>query len=163
EFFGRLNDLNEVVAGFFPLLLTEPDEIVLSYREMKEKIGAARGIARQSQSHATHQDEDKESRVAQKRHAPKRKNREEPGARPKLNYYRPASATVIDRVTRAQDFRVWTVPASIKDLYEEHGRELTKAQRAWLQYAKETWAKKSTMRLVPSDENGIVQGYLTQK
>ena len=38
EFFGKLSDLNEVVARFFPLLLQEPDEIVLSYREMNEKI-----------------------------------------------------------------------------------------------------------------------------
>ena len=58
---------------------------------------------------------------------------------------------------------MWTVPASIKDLYEQHGRELAKAQRSWLQYAKETWAKKSTMRWVPSDEGGIMLGYLTQK
>ena len=40
KFFGELSDLNEVVAGFFPLLQEEPDETVLSYREMKEKIRA---------------------------------------------------------------------------------------------------------------------------
>ncbi len=34
---------------------------------------------------------------------------------------------------------------------------------SWLRYARETWAKKSTMRLVPSDEGGFVLGYLTQK
>ena len=58
---------------------------------------------------------------------------------------------------------MWTVPASIKELYEQHARELTKAQKSWLQYAKETWAKKSTMRWVPSDEGGVLLGYLTQK
>jgi hypothetical protein len=40
KFFGRLADLNEVVAGFFPLLMEEPDEAVLSYLEMKERIRA---------------------------------------------------------------------------------------------------------------------------
>jgi cobalamin biosynthesis protein CobT len=58
---------------------------------------------------------------------------------------------------------VWTVPASIKELYEQHARELAKAQRCWLQYAKETWPKKSTMRWIPSDGGGMVLGYLTQK
>jgi cobaltochelatase CobT len=58
---------------------------------------------------------------------------------------------------------VWTVPASIKELYEQHGRELTKARMSWLQYAKEAWARKSTMRWVPSGEDGIILGYLTQK
>ena len=58
---------------------------------------------------------------------------------------------------------MWTVPASIKELYEQHGRELAKAQRSWLQYAKETWPTKSTMRWVPADEDGFLLGYLTQK
>jgi cobalamin biosynthesis protein CobT len=58
---------------------------------------------------------------------------------------------------------VWTVPASIKELYEQHARELTKAQKSWLQYAEETRAYKSTMRWVPSDEDGFLLGYLTQK
>ena len=40
KFFGGLGDLNDVVAGFFPLLQEEPDETVFSYREMKEKIRA---------------------------------------------------------------------------------------------------------------------------
>ena len=60
----------------------------------------------------------------------------------------------MDHMTRAQDFRVWTVPASIKELYEQHARELTKAQKSWLQYAKETWANKSTMRWVPRTKAG---------
>ena len=91
------------------------------------------------------------------------KRKTERKARPKLNYYRPASAAVKDQITRAQNFRVWTVPASIKELYEQHGRELTKAQKSWLQYAEETRALKSTMRWVPSEEGGFLLGYLTQK
>jgi cobaltochelatase CobT len=160
-FGGGLGDLNEIVAAFFPLLQEEPDETVLSYREMKEKIRATRGNQLQAQPDATNKD--KESRIDRKQHAPNLKRKTERRARPTLSYYRPASAAVTDRITRAQDFRVWTVPASIKELYEQHGRELTKAQRSWLQYAKETWPKKSTMRWVPSDEGGIVLGYLTQK
>ena len=163
KFFDGSSDLNEIVAGFFPLLQEEPDEIVLSYLEMKEKIRATHGNALQAQSDATNKDEDKESRRYTKKHAPNLKRKAERRARPKLNYYRPASAAVIDRTTRAQDYRVWTVPVSIKELYEQHARELAKAQRSWLQYAKEAWAKKSTMRWVPSDEGGIVLGHLTQK
>ena len=163
KFFGRLSDLNEIVAGFFPLLMEEPDETVLGYLEMKERIRAMRGNPLQAQPDATNKDEDKESRRYRKQSAPKLKRKKERRARPKLNYYRPASAAITDRVTRAQDFRVWTVPASIKELYEQHGRELAKAQRSWLRYAKETWAKKSTMRWVPTDEGGTVLGHLTQK
>lgn len=164
KFLGELSDLNEVVAGFFPLLQEEPDEIVLSYLEMKEKIRATRGNKLQAQPDATNKkDDDKESRISPKQHAPDLKRKTGRRARPSLNYYRPASAAVIDRITRAQDFRVWTVPASIKELYEQHGRELTKAQRSWLQYAKETWPEKSTMRWVPSDEDGVMLGHLAQK
>jgi hypothetical protein len=162
KFFGELSDLNDVVAGFFPLLQEEPDEILFSYREMKEKIRATRASLLQAQSHTTNKDEGKESHNA-KQHAPHLKRKAERRARPKLNYYRPASAAVTDRITRADDFRVWTVPASIKELYEQHGRELAKARMAWLQYAKQSWAKKSTMRWVPSDEGGIIFGHLTQK
>jgi hypothetical protein len=163
KFSGGLSDLNEVVAGFFPLLQEEPDEIVLSYLEMKEKIRATRGNPIQAGLDATSKGNDRESRISPKQRAAQLKRKTERKARPKLNYYRPASAAVADRVTRAKDFRVWTVPASIKKLYEQHGRELARAQRSWLQYAKETWPKKSTMRWVPSDEGGIVLGYLTQK
>jgi len=162
RFFCRLADLNEVVAGFFPLLLDEPDETILSYREMKEKIRATRGNPLQARPDAANT-EDIKSRTHSKHDAPDLKRRPERKAPPTLIYYRPASAAVTDRITRAQDFRVWTVPASIKDLYEQHGRELAKAQRSWLQYAKETWPEKSTMRWVPSDEGGVVLGYLTQK
>jgi hypothetical protein len=163
-FFGALDDLNEVVAGFFPLLQEEPDETVPGYQEMKEKIRAMRGSARQGLPDATNKDEEnKPTRENRKRRAPQPKRKAERKARPKLNYYRPASAAVVDRISRAEDFRVWTVPASIKELYEQHGRELAKARMLWLQYARESWARKSTMRWVPTDEDGIVFGYLTQK
>jgi len=163
KFFGRLADLNEVVAGFFPLLMEEPDEAVLSYLEMKERIRATRGSSLQGQPDASNKETNKTSRMHPEQHAPDLKRKTERKARPKLNYYRPASAAVKDQITRAQNFRVWTVPASIKELYEQHGRELTKAQKSWLQYAEETRALKSTMRWVPSEEGGFLLGYLTQK
>jgi len=163
KFFGRLGDLNEVVAGFFPLLMEEPDEAVLSYLEMKERIRATRGSSLQGQPDASNKETNKTSRMHPEQHAPDLKRKTERKARPKLNYYRPASAAVKDQITRAQNFRVWTVPASIKELYEQHGRELTKAQKSWLQYAEETRALKSTMRWVPSEEGGFLLGYLTQK
>ena len=163
KFFGRLADLNEVVAGFFPLLMEEPDEAVLSYLEMKERIRATRGSSLQGQPDAPNKETNKTSRIHPEQHAPDLKRKTERKARPKLNYYRPASAAVKDQITRAQNFRVWTVPASIKELYEQHGRELTKAQKSWLQYAEETRALKSTMRWVPSEEGGFLLGYLTQK
>ncbi|MBX9776791.1 MAG: hypothetical protein K2Y71_20625 [Xanthobacteraceae bacterium] len=162
-FGGGLGDLNEIVAGFFPLLQEEPDETVLSYREMKEKILAVRGSSSRGQLDATNKDVGSEPRKQLKRRSASLKRQTRQRARPKLNYYRPASAAVTDQITRAQDFRVWTVPIFIKELYERHGRELAKAQKSWLQYAKETWAKKSTMRWVPSDEGGFVLGHLTQK
>ena len=163
KFFGRLGDLNEVVAGFFPLLMEEPDEAVLSYLEMKERIRATRGSSLQGQPDAPNKETNKTSRIHPEQHAPDLKRKTERKARPMLNYYRPASATVKDQITRAQNFRVWTVPASIKELYEQHGRDLTKAQKSWLQYAEETRALKSTMRWVASDEGGVLLGYLTQK
>jgi hypothetical protein len=161
KFFGQLSDLNDVLAGFFPLLLEEPDETVLGYLEMKEKIRATRGNAAPARPDATNKE--KKSRKDRKHSASQLKRKAKRRAQPTLNYYRPVSAAVIDRITRAQDFRVWTVPTSIKDLYEQHGLELTKAQRSWLQYAKESWPKKSTMHWVPSDEGGHIRGYLTQK
>jgi hypothetical protein len=163
KFFGVLSDLNEVVAGFCPLLMEEPDEAVLSYLEMKEKIRATRGSPLQGQPDASNKEKSKKSRTHREQHAPDLNRRTGRKARPTLNYYRPASAAVKDQVTRAQNFRVWTVPASIKELYEQHGRELTKAQKSWLQYAEEARAHKSTMRWVPSDEGGYSLGYLTQK
>jgi cobaltochelatase CobT len=163
KFFGGLNDLNEVVAAFFPLLLEEPDETVSSYLEMKEKIRASRGSSLQAQSAATQKDDDKDSGKDRKRHAPHLKRKAERRARPKLNYYRSASSAVRDQITRAQDFRVLTMPASIKELYDQHGRELAKAKKSWLHYAKETWPKKSTMRWVPTDDGGLLLGYLAQR
>ena len=163
KFFGGLSDLNEVVAGFFPLLMEEPDESVLSYLELKEKIRATRSSALPGATDSSHDEKTKKSRIHPEQLAtgPKRKTQRK--ARPKLNYYRPASAAVKDQITRAQNFRVWTVPASIKELYEQHGRELTKAQKSWLQYAEETRAHKSTMRWVPSEEGGFLLGSVTQK
>lgn len=163
RFFGNLNDLNEVVAGFFPLLLEEPDETALNYCAMKEKIRATRGGPLQTAPSAATKGEAKKSRKYFKQSAAALNHKADRRTRPRLNYYRAASAAVKDRISRANDFRVWTVPASIKELYEQHGRELTKAQKSWLRYAKESWAKKSTMRWVPADEGGIVLGYLTQK
>jgi cobaltochelatase CobT len=163
KFFGELSDLNEIVAGFFPLLQEEPDDIASSYLEMKEKIRAARGNPLRAHPGATSKDEEKETRTYPKQHAPHPKRKTERGARPRLNYYRPASAAVTDRITRAQHFHVWTVPVSIKEVYEQHRRELAKAQMSWVQYAEETRAEKSTMRWVPSDEGEIMGGYLTQK
>jgi hypothetical protein len=130
---------------------------------MMERIRATRGNAPQPRPDAANKAERKKSRKDPGRHPPDPKRKTERRPPPSLNYYRPASAAVTDRVTRAKDFRVLTVPASIKESYEQHARELAKAQRSWLQYAKETWPKKSTMRWVPSDEGGIVLGYLTQK
>jgi cobaltochelatase CobT len=159
--FGELDDLNDAVAGFFPLLFEEPDETVYSYRELMEKIRAMRGNA--SETPSATKDDGKDSRRSHKHQAPHLTRKAKRKARPKLNYYRPASAAVKDQITRAEHFRVWTVPASIKELYEQHGRELAKARMAWLQYAKESWARKSTMRWVPADEDGLLLGYLTQK
>ncbi|MGE3156924.1 MAG: hypothetical protein AB7K78_09430 [Xanthobacteraceae bacterium] len=159
KFFAGQIDLNEAVAWFFPLLQEEPDEAVLSYLEMKEKIRAACGSSLPTPPTATKRGEHKGA----KRHAPPVQRKIERRPRPKLNYYRPASPAVIDRITRAQEFRVWTVPVSIKEQYEQHGREFAKAQRSWLQYANETWPKKSTMRWIPADQGGIILGHLTQK
>ena len=159
KFFGALSDLNEVVAGFFPLLQEEPDETVLSYVELKEKLRATRGSVLQAQPGAT----SKDLHERPKQRGPGSQRKQKRRTQPKLNYYRPASAAVIDRVTRAKEFRVWTVPVSIKEQYEQHGRELAKAQRSWLQYAKETWPNKSTMRWVQSEQDGILLGHLTQK
>jgi hypothetical protein len=160
KFFAEPSDMNEVLAGFFPLLQQEPEETVFSYREMKERICATRATLLEAQPGGRHGHEARSPRNVRHASHLKRKKRR---ARPTLNYYRPASAAVTDRITRAEDFRVWSVPASIKELYEQHGRELAKARMSWLQYAKESWARKSTMRWVPSDEGGIIFGHLTQK
>jgi cobalamin biosynthesis protein CobT len=163
KFFDGSGDLNEIVAGFFPLLLEEPDDTVLSYLEMKERLRAVRGSQLQVQPDATNKAEDKESRTDLKRRRPGPKRKADRSARPKVDYYRPTSAAVTDHITRGNDFRVWTVPASIKDLYEQHGRALAKAQMSWLQYARQTRAEKSAMRWTPSDQDGLVLSHLTQK
>ena len=163
KFFGGLGDLNEVVAGFFPLLMEEPDEAVSSYLAIKDKIRATRSGPLQEQRDESIKEKNKKARPDPGQHAPDLNRKTERKSPPALHYYRPVSAAVKDQITRAQNFRVWTVPTSIKELYEQHGRELTKAQKSWLQYAKETRADKSTMRWVPSDEGGVLRGYLTQK
>ena len=165
RFFGAPDDLNEVVAGLVQLLLEEPDEAGSGYREMMERIRAARGGGGRAQAAVAGSDEAAHPHV--KRPAPRRKRKTTHEARhqapPSLAYYRPPAAAVADRVTRAKDFRVWPLPVSIKELYEQHGPELTKAQQSWLRYARETWTGKSTMCWVPTDEDGIALGYLTQK
>ncbi|MCC6777202.1 MAG: hypothetical protein IT537_11325 [Hyphomicrobiales bacterium] len=161
KFFGRIDDLNEIVAACCQLLLEEPDDVVLGYRELTERIRAARGSARQRPAEAVDDRIGKtlpsRTRARAPRLEPKRRTT------PTLTYYRPASAAVADLVTRGRDFRVWPVPVSIKESYEQHGRELAKAEMAWLRYARETWPGKSTMRWIPVDEGGAVLGHLTQK
>ena len=93
------------------LVHEEPDETVLSYLEMKERIHAMRGSMPQIPAHATNQADGGESRTERRQRAQRRKRRTERRTRPTLNYYRPVSAAVPDRITRAQDFRVLTVPA----------------------------------------------------
>ena len=82
EFFGRLSDLNEVVAGFFPLLMQEPDETVLSYLQMKEKIRAAAGGPLQEQPDAANQENNKKLRIHPEQHADGPKRKTERKARP---------------------------------------------------------------------------------
>jgi cobalamin biosynthesis protein CobT len=158
RYLGELAELNEAVAGLLPLLQEEPDETAISYREIRERIDATRADVSRAQPGAGHQDD-----KSLKRRSSGLRRKPERRGRPKLNYYRPASAAVADRITRGNEFRVWTVPTSIRDLYEQHGLELAKARRSWLRYAKDTWPKKSTMRLLPTDRGGVVFGYLAQK
>src|SRR6476660_7852641 len=77
EFFSRLSDLNEVVAGFFPLLMEEPDETVLSYLEMKEKIRATAGSPLQGQPDSANKENNKKSRMHPEQHARDRKRKTE--------------------------------------------------------------------------------------
>src|SRR5262245_26171591 len=59
RFFLRLSDFNEALAAFFPLLLQDPDETILDYREMTEKIRAARKLPKQMDGDNEEGDEDK--------------------------------------------------------------------------------------------------------
>jgi cobaltochelatase CobT len=159
KFFGGTNELNEVVARFFPLLHQEPDETVFSYSQMKERIRAARENLQREQPETTRKSKSNSSgRISKKQHVPGRKRR----APPNVAYYGAPSDAVTDRTTRGQASSMRTVPGFIKDLYWEHGRELAREQKAWLRLARETRAAKSSMRWIPS-ENGTRIGNLAQK
>lgn len=160
KFFGALSDLNDVVAAFFPLLQHEPDKAILDYRALMEKIRASKsaGAGAGKEHKASHQ----QAGSGRKRSVP-RKKRQANGETPDLDYYLPVAAAVADRVTRPDQFASWPiVPATIKDLYLQHARQLTRTQRTWDQYAKETWPAKSTMRWQIVDEGGARPLHLTQ-
>ena len=163
KFFGRLSRLERGRGRIFSTSHGGAGRSRIELSRDEGKNPRHRGSSLQEQPDASNKETNKTSRIHPEQHAPDLNRKTERKARPKLNYYRPASAAVKDQITRAQNFRVWTVPASIKELYEQHGRELAKAQKSWLQYAEETRAHKSTMRWVPSDEGGFLLGYLTQK
>ena len=63
KFFGGLGDLNEVVAGFFPLLMEEPDEAVSSYLAIKDKIRATRSGPLQEQLDESNKEKNKKARI----------------------------------------------------------------------------------------------------
>lgn len=161
KFFRSLSELNEAVAAFFPLLQHEPDLTIVGYRALAERIRAASknagaGAPKELPSPT------KKTGSKHKRSAP-RKKRHANGEVPNLDYYLPVAAAVTDRVTRPDQFVSWPiVPAAIKDLYLQHARELTRTQRAWDQYARETWPAKSTMRWQIADEGGSRPLHLTQ-
>jgi hypothetical protein len=161
KFFHPLSALNEAVAAFFPLLQHEPDEIVLDYRTLMEKLRAvsknAGGDTKKEQPVPNRQPGKK-----RKRSAP-RKKRQANGEVPNLDYYLPAAAAVTDRMTRPDQFASWpVVPAAIKEIYLQHARELGRTQRAWDRYAKETWPAKSIMRQQIVDQGGSRPLSLTQ-
>lgn len=150
QFLGSPGGLNDAVGAFVPLLQHEPDETILDYRALMEKIRAtsqnAGGAARAPAAH------DGPER-ARKRRASPRKRRA--GGGRALDLRRPVADAVIDRVTRPDQFASWPiVPTAIKDLYRQHTREFAKAQKAWDRYAKETWPARSTMRWQIVDEGG---------
>jgi hypothetical protein len=153
KFFHPLSELNEAVAAFFPLLQHEPDKTTLGYRALMEKIRAASNNAGASAIKGPPVS-NKKPGSRHKRSAP-RKKRHANGEVPNLDHYLPVAAAVTDRVTRPDQFVSWPiVPATIKDLYLQHARELTRTQRTWDQYAKETWPAKSAMHWQIVDEGG---------
>jgi len=161
KFFHPLSELNEAVAAFFPLLQREPDKTILDYRALMERIRAA---SKNGGAGAIKQPpvSNNQPTIRHKRSAP-RKKRLADGEVPNLDHYLPVADVVIDRVTRPDQFASWPiVPATIKDLYFRHARELTTAQRLWDQYAKETWPAESTMRWQIVDEGGSQPLHLTQ-
>ena len=161
KYFVPLSALNEAVAAFFPLLQHEPDSSSLDYRALMERIRAASknaGVGATKEQPVS----DKQSRSGRKRYAPRKKRRVD-GEIPNFDYYLPVADAVTDRVTRPDQFATWpVVPATIKDLYLQHARELSKAQRAWDRYAKETWPARSTMRWQIVDEGGSRPLHLAQ-
>lgn len=148
-----LSELNEVVAAFFPLLQHEPDATLLDYRALMEKIRAAAKTGGAGAA-AAPSAASKPAEKKRKRGAP-RKPRPADGKAPDLGYYLPVSAAVTDRVTRPDQFARWPiVPATIKELYLRHARALSRTQRAWDRYARETWPARSSMRAQIVDEGG---------
>lgn len=161
KFFRSLSELNDAVAAFFPLLQHEPDKTILDYRSLMERIRAA---SKNAGARATRgsQASTKPPGSRRKRSAP-RKKRHASGEVPNLDYYLPVAAAVTDRVTRPDQFASWpVVPATIKELYLQHARELSRAQRVWDQYAQETWPAKSAMRRQIVEEGGSQPLHLTQ-
>jgi hypothetical protein len=160
QFFHPLSALNEAVAAFFPLLQQEPDEAILDYRALMDKIRAA---SQNAGAGATRQPlSNKEPGSRHKRSAPRKKRRADGGV-PNLDRYLPVADAVTDRVTRPDQFASWPiVPAAIKDLYLRHARELTRTQRTWDRYARETWPARSTMRWQIVDEGGSRLLHLAQ-
>jgi len=160
--FHPLSELNEAVAAFFPLLQHESDKTILGYRALMEKIRAASknaGAGAIKEPPAS----GKQPGSRHKRSAPPRKKRRANGEVPNLDHYLPVAAAVRDRVTRPDQFANWpVVPATIKDLYLQHARELTRTQRNWDQYAKETWPAKSTMCWQIVGDGGNRPLHLTQ-
>jgi len=161
QFFHPLTELNEAVAAFFPLLQHEPDETILDYRALMEKIRAA---SKNAGAGARHEPAASNTQPGGrgKRSAPRKKRRTN-GEVPNLDRYLPVAAAVTDRVTRPDQFASWPiVPATIKDFYLQHARELSRTQRAWNQYARETWPARSSMRWQIVDEGGSRPLHLTQ-
>lgn len=161
KFLHSLSALNEAVAAFFPLLQHEPDETVLDYRALMEKI---RAVSKNAGA-GTRKEQPvsgKQPGSRRKRSAP-RKKRHADGEIPNLDYYLPVDAAVTDRVTRPDQFANWpVVPATIKNLYLQHARELTRTQKAWDQYARETWPAKSAMLWQIVGEGGSRPLHLAQ-
>jgi len=161
KFFQPLSALNEAVANFFPLLQHEPDETVLDYRTLMERIRAVskNGGAGAFKDAAAA----KKEQTGKRKRPAARKKRHANGTVPDLGRYLPVADAVTDRVTRPDQFASWPiVPATIKDLYLQHARELSRTQRAWDQYARETWPARSSMGWQIVDEGGSRPLHLTQ-
>jgi hypothetical protein len=161
KLFHPLSELNEAVAAFFPLLQHEPDQTILDYRTLMERIRA--GSKNASAGAIKEQPVSNEQLGSKRKRSALRKKRYADGEIPNLDHFLPVAAAVTDRATRPDQFASWPiVPATIKDLYLQHARELTKTQRTWDQYAKETWPAKSAMHWQIVDEGGSRPLHLTQ-